>query len=123
MKSDGINKEYYFARLLIIKYLFIMATAAETITELMDDDRSWDAMLHNFGLLAVAVTKFTGNYSTGRDLMVSNPTQINAVINQQNTIYFNHAGTNHHYYINATKMNRILAFHCWAVFIVKDFED
>ena len=51
-----------------------MATASATITKLMDGDVSWDAILHNFGLLAIVVTTFTDNYPNGRDIMVSNPT-------------------------------------------------
>ena len=59
-----------------------MLTAAANITDLMDDDLYLDAILHNFGLSAVAVTKFTDNYSTDRDLMLSNKTQIKDMINQ-----------------------------------------
>ena len=54
--------------------------------------------------------------------MVSNPTYIKDVINKQNKMYLNHSGSNQRCYINATKMNRILEFHCWAVFLVKDYE-
>ena len=50
----------------------------------MDDDESWNAITHNFGFSTITVTKFTDNYSTSSDLMVSNPTQIKDVINQHN---------------------------------------
>ena len=63
--------------------MFIVGTSVETIPDLMDDDVSWNAIIHNFGFLTVAVTKFTDDYSTDRDLMVSNPTFIKKVINQQ----------------------------------------
>ena len=85
-----------------------METAEATITNLMDDNVYWGAILHKFVLSAVAVKKFTDKYSAGRYLMVSNITQINNVINQQKKMYHNHAGTNHHCYINATKINHIL---------------
>ena len=42
------------------------------------------------------------------------------MINSQNKKYRNHARPNQHCYINATKMNHILAFHHWALFSVKD---
>ena len=35
-------------------------------------------------------------------------------------MYRNHAGPNQHCDINATKMNLILAFHRWTIFVVKD---
>ena len=60
-----------------------METAAETTTEIMDYDTSWNIILHNFGFSNVAVTKFTDDYSNGRNLMVSNTTHINDEINQQ----------------------------------------
>ena len=93
-----------------------METVAATTTDLMDDGVYWNAIPHNFGFSAVAATKFTDNYSTSRDLIISNPKQIKDTINQQNKIYCNHAGTNQRCYINATNMNRILEFHRWAVF-------
>ena len=43
------------------------------------------------------------------------------MINSQNKKYRNHARPNQHCYINATKMNHILAFHHWALFAVKDY--
>ena len=51
--------------------------------------------------------------------MVSNTTHIKDVTNQQNKMYRNYSGPNQSCYINATKMNRILGFHLWAVFAVK----
>ena len=60
----------------------------------MDNDASWNAILHTFGLLNEAVTKFTDDLSTVRDLMVYNPTHIKDVINKQNTIYHNHSVPN-----------------------------
>ena len=62
--------------------LFIIETSAETITDLMGKDVSWYAMIHNLLFSAVAVTKFTDNYSTGRYLMLSNPKHIKDVINK-----------------------------------------
>ena len=59
-----------------------MAAPVATITDLMNDDASWKAILLKFGLEDVAVTKFTDDYSTIRDLIVSNPTQIKYVISQ-----------------------------------------
>ena len=82
----------------------------------MDDGVSWLSILHSFVLLDVTVTKFTDYYYTGRGLMVSNTTQIKDVINHQNKMHRNHTGPDHHFYINATNMNRILEFHRWAVF-------
>ena len=72
----------YFAQLPSSAELFIMATVAAAITDLMYDNVSWNYILHNFGLLDVEVTKFTDDYSTIRDLIVSNPTQIKYVISQ-----------------------------------------
>ena len=109
----------YFAQLPSSAELFIMATVAATITDLMYDNVSWNYILHNFGLLDVEVTKFTDDYSTGRELMVYNPTHIKDVINQQNNIYLNYAGPNQCGYINATMINRIFEFHLWAGFSVK----
>ena len=56
-----------------------MATAAAIITDMMDYNKAWNVIIHNFGLLDVAVIKFTRNYSTGRDLIVSNMKQIMTV--------------------------------------------
>ena len=111
MKLDWINEKIYFAQLIFITELFVVLTAAANITDLMDDDLYLDAILHNFGLLAVAVTKFTDNYSTDRDLMLSNKTQIKDMINQNRKMYWNHSGTNQSCYINTTKIICILAFH------------
>ena len=77
----------------------------------MIDGVTYNAILHNFGFSDVAVTKFTENYCTSRELMISNTTDIKEVINQQNKMYRNHAIPNQHCYTNATKMNRILGFH------------
>ena len=82
----------------------------------MDDNVYWDAILHNFELSSFVVTKFTEDYSTGRDLMVSNPKHIKDMINRHNKIYRNHAGPDKHCYTNNTKINHILAFHCLAFF-------
>ena len=39
-------------------------------TNLMENDASWNTILHTFGLLNEALTKFTDDLSTVRDLMV-----------------------------------------------------
>ena len=57
------------------------------------------------------MTKFTDEYSTVWDLMISNPICIKDGINKKKKMYHNHAGPNQRCYINATKMNRILTFH------------
>ena len=85
----------------------------------MDNDVSWEAIIHNFGFTDIAVTKFTDNYLTGRYLMVYNLAHIKYVINQQNKIYRNHAGPNQRCYINAIKMNLVLILHRWAVLYLK----
>ena len=86
----------------------------------MDDDLSWNAIIHNFGFLTVAVTKFTDDYSTSRYLMVYNTTQIKYMINEQNKIHFNRAVPNQRCYINGTAINRLVEFQRWVVFAVKD---
>ena len=76
MKPDRLKNKIYFAQLPFTTELLIMETSAATTTDLIDDDVSWNTILHNFGFSSVAAKKFTEDYSTGRDLTVSNLTHI-----------------------------------------------
>ena len=58
MKSNKLLKKK-IVQVPFIAQLFIMETEAATISKLMDDDISWDAIIHNCLLSAFAVTKFT----------------------------------------------------------------
>ena len=60
MKSNKL-KNFFFVQVPFIAQLLIMETAAATISKLMDDEISWDAIIHNFLLSDFAVTKFTDN--------------------------------------------------------------
>ena len=70
--------------------------------------------------MTTKVTKFTDDYSTGRDIMVSSTTHIKDVINQQNKMYCNHAILKQCCCINMTTTNLILAFQHWLIFAIID---
>lgn len=87
---------------------------------IMDDVNSWDTILLGFGLSQRSTDRFMEDYNTPRDLMVSSVKQIKEVISQQNKIYREHSTANRRCYINAAQMNRIVAFHYWTTYAVKE---
>ena len=87
---------------------------------MMDSDVAWNTILQNFGLSARAITQFTEDFTVPSEIMASNSGQITSVINNQNKMYRSHATGNQRYYINTAQLNRILAFHKWTIFAIKD---
>ena len=73
-----------------------------------------------FGLSARAVTVFTADYATIKDLMDSDEKQIKQVIKNINSTFRDHDTANRRCYINAIMTKRILAFYYWTVFAIKE---
>ena len=100
---------------------------AANFNDIMDNGASFASILGNqiagitgFGLSARGVTAFRDDYDTARDLMDSDEKQIKQVIKNINSIYRDHDTPNRRCYINAVMTKRILAFHYWTVYAIKE---
>ena len=93
---------------------------AHVFNDIMDDNNAWDTILTEFGLSERARQRFTEDFPTARELMLSTQTQTRDVINNQNKQYRNHSTQNQRCYISAMQMTRILAFRKWSIIAVKE---
>lgn len=87
---------------------------------LMTDQASFITILTAFGLNGRTRTRFTEDFPTAGELMLSTKSQVKDVILNQNKLYRNHEQQNQRCYITAMHMSRILAFRKWAVIAVKE---
>ena len=90
---------------------------------MMDSAFAWDTILQNFGLSPRAITRLTEDYTVSSEIMASNSEQITSVINSQNKMYRSHTTPNQSCYINTAQLYRILAFHKWMIFAIKDGQE
>ena len=96
------------------------AAVVPPIDDIMDSEPAWNQILQNFGLSARSRNRLTEDYTTARDLIISNIDQIKSVVSTQNKTYRNHATAAQRCYINTAQLNRVLAFYRWSIFAVKD---
>ena len=90
------------------------------MADLMADEAAWRTLLRNFDLQALAINRFAEDYNVANDLMASNVNQIKSVASTQNKMYRNHTDANLRCYINTAQLNRVLAFHKWTTYAIKD---
>ena len=67
---------------------------AHVFNDIMDDNNAWDTILMEFELSERARQRFTEDFPTARELMLSTQTQTRDVINNQNKQYRNHSTQN-----------------------------
>ena len=97
-----------------------MAAAEMNNVNMMEDIQSFGQILTNFGLTARAKNRLTEDFPTANDLMASNVEQIKSVMTNQNKMYRSNATAGQRCYINTAQLNRVLAFHRWTIFAIKD---
>ena len=90
------------------------------INDIMDDRLSFLTILERFGLAARSRERLIEDFPNARALLSVSVKDLKEIIFNQNKIYRNHPTPNQRCYINATQQSRIMAFHRWAIFAIKD---
>lgn len=87
---------------------------------IVDDAPSFGTILSNFGLSDRAKARLVEDYPDIQSLMDSSSTDLKNVIYNQNKTFRTHSTAAQRCYITATQQSRIMAFHKWATYAIRD---